>query len=42
MSQLNKGNVYESPEMIDCSEMLIYEPQTLSVSVAGSINITTK
>ena len=39
MVQANDVNLYENPELINCSDVFAFEPQGVTISVAGSINI---
>ncbi|SET17003.1 hypothetical protein SAMN03080614_10671 [Anaerobranca gottschalkii DSM 13577] len=39
MIQANGVNLYENPELVNCSDVFSFEPQGITISVAGSINI---
>lgn len=39
MLQANDMNLYENPDLVNCSDVFSFEPQGVTISVAGSINI---
>lgn len=39
VGQVNEVNLYESPELINWSDMFIFEPQSVSIAIGGSVII---